>query len=71
MSRFLAHAVEILDNADGNENGICANGEICLYTPNIGAYQGEGDLIPAGSFVDETLTDTTLLGHESNGVSAP
>ncbi len=29
-------------DAGGNGNGLCEWGEACLYTPNIGAYQGEG-----------------------------
>ena len=39
---YLANAIEILGNG-GNNNGLCEAGETCLYTPNFGYYQGEGD----------------------------
>jgi len=40
ITTFLRNAVEIFGDGVGNENGICESGEECLYTPNIGAYQG-------------------------------
>jgi len=42
---FLKNAVEIqFDDAPGaNNNGLCESGEKCIYAPNAGAYQGEGD----------------------------
>lgn len=63
---FLKNAAEVLDGA-GNDNGLCESGEICLYTPNIGSYQGHGNLVSAGTFTNGTLTDITLMKYETNG----
>ncbi|MEK6742261.1 MAG: right-handed parallel beta-helix repeat-containing protein [Nitrospirota bacterium] len=60
---FLRNAVEL----SGNGNGLCESGETCLYTPNIGAYQGHGNLVSAGTFTDGTITGVTLLKYETNG----
>jgi hypothetical protein len=43
-SQLLAHAVEIVGDGLGNENGLCESNEVCLFTPNIGSYQGHGSL---------------------------
>ncbi|MEK6742021.1 MAG: right-handed parallel beta-helix repeat-containing protein [Nitrospirota bacterium] len=59
----LRHAIELV----GNGNGLCESGETCLYTPNIGAYQGHGNLISAGAFSDGTITGVTLMKFETNG----
>tara|TARA_R110002074_G_scaffold393725_1_gene580542 strand:+ start:345 stop:608 length:264 start_codon:yes stop_codon:yes gene_type:complete len=63
----LRNAIEIMNDGIGNENALCESGETCLYTPNIGAYQGHGELISAGDFVDGALTGITLLRHRYNG----
>lgn len=39
---YLRVAVELIGTG-GNNNGLCESNETCLYTPNFGAYQGEGD----------------------------
>jgi len=62
-STFLRNAIELT----GNGNGLCESGETCLYTPNIGAYQGHGNLISAGTFTDGTITGVTLMKYENNG----
>lgn len=41
--KYLKNAIEIPGLSIGNNNGLCEDNEICLYTPNYGAYQGEGD----------------------------
>lgn len=64
---FLRNAVEILDDGIGNENGLCESNETCIYTPNIGSYQGHGSLISAGDFTDGTITGVTLMQYETNG----
>ena len=73
VTTFLAHAVEIL-NTGGNNNGLCETGETCLYTPNIGSYQGRGKLISAGTFTAGTtagaLTGITLMQFDTNGEPA-
>jgi hypothetical protein len=64
---FLRHAVEIMGDGIGNDNGLCESNETCLFTPNIGTYQGHGPLTDAGAFTDGSLTGITLLRFETNG----
>jgi hypothetical protein len=66
-STLLRNAVEIIDDGLGNENGLCESNETCLFTPNIGSYQGHGDLITAGAFTGGTITGVTLLRYGTNG----
>ena len=63
----LRNAIEILGDGIGDDDGFCESDETCLYTPNIGAYQGHGELISAGTFTDGTLTGITLLRYANNG----
>ena len=64
---MLREAVEIQGDGIGNDNLLCEAGEHCLYTPNIGAYQGSGVLVkyptPAGPG-----NDITLWKYPVNGV---
>lgn len=67
---FLRRAIEIMGDRVGNDNLLCESGEVCLYTPNIGAYQGHGTLVSAGVFQDSTaggLTGISLLRYSANG----
>jgi hypothetical protein len=64
---FLRHAMEIQGDELGNDNTLCESGETCLYMPNIGSYQGHGNLVSAGAFTPGTLTSITLMQYESNG----
>ena len=64
---FLRHAVEIEGDGIGNDNTLCESNETCLYTPNIGAYQGHGNLVDAGAFIDGAVTGVTLKRYETNG----
>jgi len=64
---YLRHAREISGDGIGNDNALCESGETCLYTPNIGAYQGHGGLISAGAFSDGTLTGITLMKYQNLG----
>ena len=34
---------ELLDDGIGDDDGLCESNERCVYSPNFGAYQGEGD----------------------------
>jgi hypothetical protein len=63
----LRNAIEIMNDGIGNENAFCESGETCLFTPNIGAYQGHGELVGTGNFVDGALSGITLLRYENNG----
>lgn len=70
ITTFLRNAVEIFGDGVGNENGICESNEQCLYTPNIGAYQGHSSdstntvkLIPAS----QTSATTTTCADVTTG----
>jgi hypothetical protein len=67
QSTFLRNAVELIGDGVGNENLLCESGEVCLYSPNIGSYQGHGKLVSAGTFTDGTLTGITLVKYDTNG----
>ena len=64
---FLRNAVEIPGDGVGNDNALCESGETCLYTPNIGSYQGHGNVVSAGNFTSGTLTGITLMKYATNG----
>lgn len=67
-SRFLLHARELMDDGVGNDNALCESNEDCLYTPNIGRYQGHGPVMPTGaSFTGGGLQNIRLFEHEANG----
>ena len=63
---FLLHAYEVMNDNIGNDNNLCQNGETCIYTPNHGAYQGHGNLVPI-KFVDGVVSGVTLLQWSTNG----
>lgn len=65
-STFLSGAVEWMDDHVGNENGLCESNETCLYTPNIGAYQGHGTRTTTLITVGE-IENVTLYSYEMNG----
>jgi hypothetical protein len=64
---FLINAIEIPLDGIGNDNNLCEIAETCLYSPNISSYQGHGNLVSAGAFVNGTLTGITLMKYETNG----
>ncbi len=52
----------------GNDNGLCESSEACIYTPNIGAYQGHGRLqfmqtISGGNFSNIDLWRYGVNGY--------
>jgi hypothetical protein len=57
---FLTTAVEVVTDLLGDNDGLCESDETCLYAPNLGAYQGHGDL---------GLVPCTLPGGEVSGVT--
>ena len=65
---YLRNASEIMGDEIGNDNGLCETDETCLYTPNIGSYQGHGTLESAGDFTDgAAITGVTLMQYPTNG----
>lgn len=75
---FLRNAVEIIGDGIGDDNGFCQSFEACLYTPNVGSYQGHGNLVSASVAVANTstcsdigstgpVTNITLYKYDTNG----
>lgn len=65
---FLKNAVEITGDVIGDEDGLCEINEACIYSPNIGAYQGHGDFTSRTcTFQDGTVTGVTMYSYPSNG----
>jgi hypothetical protein len=65
---FLKHAVELVFDHVGNDNSLCESGETCLFTPNMGYYQGHGSLNGAGNIgAGGTIENVTRMQYESNG----
>jgi hypothetical protein len=48
---FVVNARELIEDGAGNDNGLCESGEACVYSPNFGYYQGQGDPLAAGPCV--------------------
>ncbi len=71
LSTFLRNATEVSGDNIGNDNGLCESSEACLYTLNIGAYQGHSNTVSSGSFADGTLTGVSLVNHATNGYTVP
>ncbi len=66
-TKYLKNAQEILFDGIGNENGICESDEACLYTPNIGAYQGHGRLNFVSRISGSGINNVDLYQYEFNG----
>lgn len=63
---FMKNAIEITDPQSsayglvGNHDGLCESNEACIYTPNIGAYQGEGSLATGSCVTSGAVNAATL-----------
>lgn len=72
---YLLNALEILDDDIGNNDGLCESSEACIYSPNIGPYQGEGNYLSNGTclFVDgvgaNSVTGVTMYAFPINGAN--
>ncbi len=64
---YLRRAIEISGDGVGNDNLLCEAGETCLYTPNLGAYQGHGELVPAAN-VALPSGEVSLVRWSENGL---
>jgi len=70
---FLVNAVEISFDSLGDDDGLCESFESCIYSPNFGAYQGEGDPFSQGTcnFIDGfgslPVTDVQMYAYPING----
>jgi hypothetical protein len=64
---YLLSAVELWADGRGNDNGLCESDEACVFSPNIGAYQGQGALLEPCLFPNSgAVTGVSLYGHASN-----
>lgn len=69
VQTFLKDAVEVMGDWVGNDNGLCESHETCIHSPNIGAYQGHGELVEVGTLGDTgTIVDVRLLGWTDEGI---
>ncbi len=69
-STFLANAIEVMGDGIGNDDALCESGETCLFTPNIGSYQGHvatGEALQNIAVTPATLSGITLQTYPSNG----
>jgi hypothetical protein len=70
-STILRNSVELINDGVGNDNGLCEANEDCLLTPNIGAYQGHGNLVSSstlsGGCADVTTQGIKLYQYDTNG----
>ena len=76
---FLRNTVEILGDGIGDDDGFCESNEDCLFTPNIGAYQGHGNIVSASLTTSGTsytcadigtggtIQNVKLYKYETNG----
>lgn len=66
---FLLAAFEIVEDSVGDDDGLCESNEACIYAPNFGAYQGEGDYLAAGSctFANGAVSGVTMYAYPTNG----
>ena len=71
LGTHLVNAFEIVGDFIGNENSLCESNEACIFAPNIGAYQGEGDYSSNGTctFTDGTISGVTMYAYPTNGAT--
>jgi hypothetical protein len=67
MRSYLRWAQELIGDGVGNDDGLCDAGEDCVHMPNLGAYQGHGELVGPLATTTGTVADVRLFGWESNG----
>jgi hypothetical protein len=64
---YLLNAVEDQSSGTVNRNGLCESGENCLYAPNFGAYQGEGEITECWFSSQHGLENINIKGYSTNG----
>jgi hypothetical protein len=71
-SKFLINAQEIIDDAIGDNDGLCESFEACIYSPNFGVYQGSGDYKTVKcNFQDSAgsgVTNVEIYAYPNNGI---
>jgi len=66
VNTFVTDALEILGDGLGDDDGLCESNEACIYSPNMGVYQGESTLSTC-NFTNGTVTGVTMYGYATNG----
>ncbi len=65
---FLLNALEIPLDMIGDDDGLCETNEACIYSPNFGAYQGEGTYTGnTCTFQNGTISGVTMYAYPANG----
>ncbi|MGE4232822.1 MAG: hypothetical protein AB7F43_05770 [Bacteriovoracia bacterium] len=65
---YLRNAAEVNWHSRNDGDGLCESGEVCLYLPHFGAYQGEGH--PVGNscvFSNGTISNVVIFAFPTNG----
>jgi hypothetical protein len=66
---FLPNATEILFDPLGDDDGLCETGEACVFSPNFGFYQGEGELtLGTCIFQDGLVAGVQMYAYSANGL---
>jgi hypothetical protein len=68
VNTFLTHATEVIGDTIGDDDGLCESGDTCIYSPNFGAYQGDGILTAQCTFSSGTITGVTIKALPNNGI---
>ena len=70
VNTFLTNAHEILDDGLGDDDTLCESNESCIYNPNFGSYQGEGDYYSNGTcmFSDGTVSGVKMYSYPKIGI---
>jgi hypothetical protein len=64
---YLKNAIERIGDWRGDDDGLCEKDEDCIYTPNYGAYQGEGLLIPCTQGNGGIIPVHQMFVYQTNG----
>ncbi len=66
---FLSNATELMNDAIGDDDGLCESNEACAYSPNLGAFQnfhppvvGEPSSLRC-TFTNGVVSNVSIYGH--------
>jgi len=53
----------------GDDDTLCEDDEVCIYAPNLGAYQGHGDYASqtCNYLTGGQITGVTMYAYPTNG----
>ncbi|MBT3222336.1 MAG: hypothetical protein HN348_24955 [Proteobacteria bacterium] len=64
---FLRYSRELMLDERGDDDGLCEEDEACLFTPNLGSYQGHGELEYVGNLGAGLVSGVDLYQYLENG----